>query len=144
MVTGTVALSFSAIGVLLSGVVISKFKPRARYLAIWNVFVGLLSVFGMITYAYLGCAEAENSIIVNHPSATDLTPTCNSGCHCDYVKYAPVCGQDGNTYISACHAGCKESLKRDNLKVSHKSFKLHKFASCDVIQEIPRRFSFQK
>lgn len=67
LVTGTVALVFSAIGVLSSGIVISKFKPRARSLAIWNVFVGILSVLGMISYAYLGCTENENSVIINHP-----------------------------------------------------------------------------
>lgn len=65
--TGTVALVFSAIGVLTSGVVISKFKPRARYLAMWNVFVGAISVIGMISYAYLGCMESENSTIINTP-----------------------------------------------------------------------------
>lgn len=66
LVTGTVALAFSALGVLSSGIVISKFKPRARYLAIWNVFVGILSVLGMIAYSYLGCIENENSIVINH------------------------------------------------------------------------------
>lgn len=69
LVTGTVALVFSAIGVLTSGIVISKFKPRARYLAVWNVFVGALSVFGMISYAYLGCTENENSVVINNPLA---------------------------------------------------------------------------
>lgn len=68
LVTGTVALAFSAIGVLLSGIVISKYKPRARYMAAWNVLVGLLSVMGMVTYAFLGCTAAENSVIVNHSS----------------------------------------------------------------------------
>lgn len=69
LVTGTVALAFSAIGVLTSGIVISKFKPRARYLAIWNVFVGILSVIGMITYSYLGCTENENSVVINYSLA---------------------------------------------------------------------------
>lgn len=33
---------------------------------------------------------------------------CNADCSCDYVKYSPVCSQDGSrTFISACHAGCK-------------------------------------
>lgn len=67
MVTGTVALVFSAIGILSSGFVISKYKPRARYLAIWNVFVGSLSVLGMISYAFLGCTENENSVVINNP-----------------------------------------------------------------------------
>lgn len=68
LVTGTVALVFSAVGVLISGVVISRYKPRARYMAAWNVMVGLLSVSGMIGYAFLGCSASENSVIVNHPS----------------------------------------------------------------------------
>ncbi|XP_065078887.1 solute carrier organic anion transporter family member 74D-like [Ochlerotatus camptorhynchus] len=117
LVTGTVALLFSAIGVLLSGIVISRYKPRARYMAAWNVMVGLLSVAGMVTYAFLGCTAAENSVIVNHSSATDLIPTCNSNCQCDYVKYSPVCGEDGNTYISACHAGCKQQYQSGDVKI---------------------------
>lgn len=48
----------------------------------------------------------------------DTTPTCNSACHCDYVKYSPVCGADGNTYISACHAGCRASRVENNTKVN--------------------------
>jgi hypothetical protein len=52
---------------LSSGIVISKYKPKARYLAFWNVFVGTLSVFGMIGYMYLGCAENENSVVFNTP-----------------------------------------------------------------------------
>uniref|UniRef100_A0A182WBM8 Kazal-like domain-containing protein n=1 Tax=Anopheles minimus TaxID=112268 RepID=A0A182WBM8_9DIPT len=117
LVTGTVALCFSAIGVLLSGLVISKFKPRARYMAAWNVIVGVLSVMGMIAYAFLGCTASEDSVIVNIPSQTDLTPTCNSACQCDYVKYSPICGEDGNTYISACHAGCRRQNQYGDLKI---------------------------
>ncbi|XP_053687130.1 solute carrier organic anion transporter family member 74D-like [Sabethes cyaneus] len=115
LVTGTVALGFSAIGVLLSGIVISKFKPRARYMAAWNVLVGVLSVMGMVAYAFLGCKASENSVIVNHSSPTDIG-TCNSACQCDYVKYSPICGEDGNTYISACHAGCKQQYQIGDLK----------------------------
>lgn len=67
MVTGTVALAFSALGVLISGFVISKFKPSARYMAAWNVLVGLLSVAGCIAYAFIGCPGNEQSMIVNIP-----------------------------------------------------------------------------
>lgn len=64
LVTGTVALVFSAIGILSSGLVISKFKPRARYLAFWNVFVGFLTVAGFIGYGFLGCDANEKSIVL--------------------------------------------------------------------------------
>ena len=53
----------------------------------------------------------------NFPFSFDTTPTCNSACHCDYVKYSPVCGADGNTYISACHAGCSAIRVDNNTKV---------------------------
>lgn len=116
-VTGTVALVFSAIGVLSSGIVISKYKPKARYLAFWNVFVGSLSVIGMVAYMFLGCAENENSVVFNTPLPGSSITTCNSDCHCDFVKYSPVCGADNKIYISPCHAGCKSSSKVNGTKI---------------------------
>ncbi|XP_017837173.1 solute carrier organic anion transporter family member 74D isoform X2 [Drosophila busckii] len=108
MVTGTVALAFSAIGVLLSGFIISRYKPRARYMAAWNVIIAVLVVAGVVTYAFIGCPDNEQSVIVNiHDKALHEVATCNSACACDYVRYSPVCGENKMTYISACHAGCK-------------------------------------
>lgn len=63
-ITGSAGLVCSAVGVLFSGVVISKYKPRARYLAGWNVIVGAISIAGIISYAYLGCVEADNKLPV--------------------------------------------------------------------------------
>lgn len=60
LITGSAGLVFSAIGILLSGLIISKYKPRARYMAAWNVLVGAISVMGIISYAYLGCIENDN------------------------------------------------------------------------------------
>ncbi|EDW72267.1 uncharacterized protein Dwil_GK20832 [Drosophila willistoni] len=109
MVTGTVALAFSAVGVLLSGFIISRYKPKARYMAAWNVIVGFLTVAGILAYAFIGCPGNESSVIVNihDNSLNDSSVTCNSACGCDYVRYSPVCGENNMTYISACHAGCK-------------------------------------
>lgn len=65
--TGAVALVFSALGILSSGFVISKYKPRARIMAAWNVFVGVMTVFGVLSYMFLGCADNERSVVVNYP-----------------------------------------------------------------------------
>nr|XP_014103547.1 solute carrier organic anion transporter family member 74D-like [Bactrocera oleae] len=115
IVTGTVALAFSALGVLISGFVISKFKPSARYMAAWNVLVGLLSVVGCIAYAFIGCPGNEQSMIVNIPaSGPNSVVTCNSACYCDYVPFSPVCGENNMTYISPCHAGCRRAIIDDS------------------------------
>ena len=36
-------------------------------------------------------------------------PPCNafnSSCLCDDETFSPICGNDGLTYYSPCHAGC--------------------------------------
>lgn len=111
--TGTFALVSSAAGLLVAGFVISKFKPRARYLAFWNVIVGILSVGCIISFTFLGCDESKNAVKINY----DAVPSCNADCKCDFVKYSPVCGADGTTYISACHAGCSQVRMANSTKV---------------------------
>lgn len=64
MVTGTVSLVFSAIGLLTAGIFISVFKPRARYLALWNVITSIFSVFGIVAYGYFSCTAGNNSLIM--------------------------------------------------------------------------------
>lgn len=115
--TGTVAFVFTAIGILSSGLIISKFKPSARKMALWNVIVGLLTTAGYMSYNFLGCDANDNAVVMNFGAtigSSNQVANCNSNCHCDYVKYAPVCGEDQRTYISACHAGCTERTVFDS------------------------------
>ncbi|XP_047001250.1 solute carrier organic anion transporter family member 74D-like [Schistocerca americana] len=116
LVTGTAGLLFSAVGILTSGLVISKFRPRARYLAAWNVIVGIITVMGMVSYVFLGCNTSEDTHKTLLPTGELSTLTeCNAACHCDYVTYSPVCTADGRTsFVSACHAGCLSSYVNDN------------------------------
>ncbi|XP_031830783.1 organic anion transporting polypeptide 58Dc [Nomia melanderi] len=124
LITGTVGLVFSAFGILLSGLIISKYKPKARYLAAWNVMVGAISVMGMISYAFLGCSANDNQIAVQSDGALKTLLPCNEECHCDYVTYNPVCSEDGQTFISACHAGCR------HLRVQGNGSKIYTGCSC--------------
>jgi MFS family permease len=61
---GSVAFVASAIGLLSAGVVITIFKPRARYLAGWNIVTSLISAIGLMSYAFLGCSENNNALIL--------------------------------------------------------------------------------
>lgn len=107
--TGTFGIVASALGLLIAGFAISKYKPRARYLALWNVTVGVLSVASIISFSFMGCENSKNAVSFDF----DAVPTCIADCKCDFVKYSPVCGADGVTYISGCHAGCKKISMRN-------------------------------
>jgi len=54
--SGSVGIICAAMGILVSGVVITKFKPRSRYLAAWNVFVEMIDVIGHLCYGFLTCS----------------------------------------------------------------------------------------
>lgn len=63
--TGSVALVSSAVGLLSAGIVITIFKPRARYLAGWNIVTSIISALGLMTYAFLDCPANNNAMILN-------------------------------------------------------------------------------
>lgn len=103
-------LIFSGIGVLASGIVLSKFKPSARKIVIWNVMTTVITGMVFLTYNWIGCDASDEATLMTTSQMLELntTDSCSSLCNCEFVKYSPVCGEDGVSYISACHAGCTE------------------------------------
>lgn len=89
-------------GLLLSGFIITKYKPPAKYLYLWNVIWGFTAVFIRFGYTQIGC-DGGNLLLVNGSIIS-----CNPNCNCDNISYSPVCDRSTNTtYFSACHAGCQ-------------------------------------
>lgn len=99
---------FQSTGMVLSGILISKFKPSARKLAGWNVIVAFISVATMVSFTQLGCNVGTASFGTQAPDGTwNLTAQCNQDCNCKTSKILPVCHTETSTvYYSACHAGC--------------------------------------
>uniref|UniRef100_A0A8D8QN49 Solute carrier organic anion transporter family member n=2 Tax=Cacopsylla melanoneura TaxID=428564 RepID=A0A8D8QN49_9HEMI len=111
LITGVVGLVFTALGIMLSGGVISMFKPRARSLAAFNICAGIITMFGLTSFIFLGCAENDAyNLSVGRANMPGLN-TCSKDCNCEFAQYAPVCSMDGThrTFISPCHAGCRSS-----------------------------------
>eukprot|EP00096_Caligus_rogercresseyi_P000863 TRINITY_DN11425_c0_g1_i1.p1 TRINITY_DN11425_c0_g1~~TRINITY_DN11425_c0_g1_i1.p1 ORF type:complete len:638 (-),score=124.92 TRINITY_DN11425_c0_g1_i1:540-2453(-) len=87
----------SAIGILSSGWVISRFRLKARSLALWCVISDCIGIFFFVGIVFIGC----NSITFSEPC--DST----SSCHCSQSDYQPVCSIDGTLqFASPCFAGC--------------------------------------
>lgn len=108
--TGTFGLVASALGILAAGYFITKFKPCGKSLAMWNVIVGIASVLAIFSFTFMECQHSKNAVVIDNDAM------CISSCHCSMVKYSPVCGADGRTYISACHAGCSDLLTNNNTR----------------------------
>ena len=51
-----------------------------------------------------------------------LDSTCNNGCGCSRSEFSPICGVDGITYYSPCHAGCYQGTRINNVEVSSDFF----------------------
>lgn len=106
IVTGPAKITGIMIGLLASGFIISKYKPKPRKLFMWNIIVGISYVFGQTSYMFLACENGEFPIVNGR---LNLANMCNTNCSCDSVTYSPICDRTmGVTYFSACHAGCDE------------------------------------
>lgn len=111
VIAGPVSILGMVLGFLLSGLIISKFKPGPRPLLAWNVLVGMCFVLGQIVFIYLGCADTGIRGVDLKTLQINLTADCNADCNCVGVKYSPVCHEASKTtFFSACHAGCRTML----------------------------------
>lgn len=105
---------FIAINMLVSGLILAKFMPSAKKLAMWNTAVLVLVILFFIPHAFLSCSDnikAEYGRYLNY--------YCNSRCNCDdEATFSPVCTQIGQqTYFSPCHAGCSSIELLNGIKV---------------------------
>lgn len=111
IVTGPISLVGLALGFLLSGLTISRYRPRAKYVLLYNVIVGGIYLFGHIANLFLACTTSDDLILrrnFDSNSAMNFSRDCNTNCNCDSVTYNPICNSEGSeAYFSPCHAGCE-------------------------------------
>ena len=112
LTTGTTGFMAKIVGVLFGGLVITLFRPKPRVLTTYIFIVELTSVFTLLYGAtVMGPQYMYPSTVLNQNThQLELNNQCNLNCHCDFVRYQPVCEHDEmKAYFSPCHAGCRRS-----------------------------------
>ncbi|KAG6453172.1 hypothetical protein O3G_MSEX008005 [Manduca sexta] len=120
--TGSIAIPGACIGIFMGGCLLKRLELRPKgavqFVLISNTIC--LSCYALLFF--LGCDNIKmagttipytnNSNL--EPFKVNLTAACNFNCLCTETDMEPVCGNNGLTYFSPCHAGCAAFLSRSN------------------------------
>ena len=115
------AVGLAAGGMLMK---IKEWQPRQLQLAISIISLvaipftlGFLLYCPTITTAGVDLSYSE-LLNVSQPGPPSLIEECNSRCGCTTAFYQPVC-DEGATYFSPCHAGCREVKVAGGREISY-------------------------
>ncbi|CAG9135206.1 unnamed protein product [Plutella xylostella] len=131
--TGSIAIPGACIGIFFGGCLLKRLELRPKgavqFVLISNTVC--LSCYALLFF--LGCDNIKmagttipytnNSNL--EPFKVNLTAACNFNCLCTETDMEPVCGNNGLTYFSPCHAGCAAFSSREN------------FTNCACVHENP-------
>lgn len=120
MIMGSVTIPTAMAGVMLGGVVISRFQLQAAGIVRMCVLV-LLAPIVLVTVLLFHCdnipyrnVHYATAIASVSSVNVSLSEPCNSRCGCTRSRFNPICGRDGYTYYSPCFAGCLREYATDN------------------------------
>lgn len=111
MAIAGVMLCMSCVGTFVGGYLTKRFRMGPLASLKFTVATQTVSALSTGITMFFTC---EQPYIYNSPGprATSFTslPGCHDACGCDDTDYFPVCGDDGKTFFSPCHAGCLGSV----------------------------------
>ncbi|GLG98073.1 Solute carrier organic anion transporter family member [Gryllus bimaculatus] len=120
--TGSIAIPGACIGIFMGGCLLKRLELRPKgavqFVLISNTVC--LACYGLLFF--LGCDNVKMAGTTipyfnsskPEPFQVNLTAACNFGCECHMTDVEPVCGNNGLTYFSPCHAGCTAFSSRSN------------------------------
>ncbi|KAG8456343.1 hypothetical protein GDO86_002213 [Hymenochirus boettgeri] len=110
---GGVLIPAAAVGQVLGGVIVSRFKLECKNIIKFSLISSIISVALTTVFIFARCGNdpfAGVSALYNGTGKIgELDAPCNSNCSCARSFYDPVCGSDGVQYFSGCYAGCADA-----------------------------------
>ncbi|MBN3284766.1 SO4C1 protein, partial [Polyodon spathula] len=118
LIAGCVLIPGAAIGQVLGGLVVSKFKMKCKQTIRLAVATSSASLMFSACYIFTKCDYPELAgISVENGAIGNLTAPCNANYNCDRSHYNSVCGVNNVLYYSPCHAGCKDHVLQSKTEV---------------------------
>ncbi|KAM9078782.1 LOW QUALITY PROTEIN: solute carrier organic anion transporter family member 4C1-like [Megaptera novaeangliae] len=141
---GTVLIPGAALGQILGGVLVSKFKMTCKSIMKFALLTSITALALTFVFVYASCENEPFAGVSESYNGTgelgNLTAPCNANCNCLRSYYYPICGGNGIQYFSPCYAGCTNSVSKRHPKV---------YYNCSCIERktevtpTPSSFSFE-
>nr|KAG5698557.1 hypothetical protein BaRGS_027068 [Batillaria attramentaria] len=112
--TGGIGIPGAVIGILMGGYLLKRFQLKPKGALQFVLALNCLAIGGFGIFFFLGCDNhriAGATLPYFNSSGhkifeANLTSQCNQNCDCSPNHLEPICGINGITYFSPCHAGC--------------------------------------
>ncbi|XP_023977638.1 solute carrier organic anion transporter family member 4C1 [Physeter macrocephalus] len=141
---GTVLIPGAALGQILGGILVSKFKMTCKNIMKFALLTSITALTLTFVFVYANCENKPFAGVSESYNGTgelgNLTAPCNANCNCLRSYYYPICGGNGIQYFSPCYAGCTNSVSKRHPKV---------YYNCSCIERktevtpTPSSFSFE-
>ncbi|KAK7106612.1 solute carrier organic anion transporter family member 2A1-like isoform X1 [Littorina saxatilis] len=112
-------LGTACLGTFLGGYITKRFKMGPM---VSLKFVMAMQMLSVIFTGLMMAFSCDQPYLYNSPgpraSADTSLGGCLDNCACDNDDYFPVCGDDGRSFFSPCHAGCLDIVGKSYVNCS--------------------------
>ncbi|XP_041484537.1 solute carrier organic anion transporter family member 2A1-like [Lytechinus variegatus] len=119
IILSAVSTPTSVLGIMFSSVLINRMNLKLRgLLNLAAICKGIAVAFVLGNFAVFCGKALIAGVTTPYPGSNEISleaaPTCMANCECEKGVYTPVCGSDGLTYVTPCHAGCTGIRENDH------------------------------